>query len=197
MMDTLVIDIETKNTFADVGGQQNIDALEASFVGIYSYNKNEYSSFFEHEFKKLGCLLQTAGLIIGFRINRFDITVMRKYYEHGNKFSTGLNFNIYALERYDLLDEVEQSIGARISLDLLAKENLKIGKTHHGLEAIKFYKEGNLEELKNYCLHDVKITKELYDLAKRQGHLMVPRKDNGAPTKAELKFGHVVPSSLF
>ncbi len=196
-MDTLVIDIETKNTFADVGGQQYLDALETSFVGIYSYNRNEYLSFFETEFEKLGRLLQTAGLVIGFSITRFDIPVMRKYYEAGNKFSTGLNFNIYALERYDLLDEIEQAIGVRISLDLLAKENLHIGKTHHGLEAVKFYKEGNLEELKNYCLNDVKITKELYDLAKRQGYLMVPRKDNGPATRADLKFGHVVPSSLF
>lgn len=196
-MDTLVIDIETKNTFADVGGQQHIDALEASFVGIYSYNRNEYLSFFEQDFEKLGRLLQTAGLVIGFSITRFDIPVMRKYYELGNKFSTGLNFNIYALERYDLLDEIEQAIGARISLDLLAKENLNVGKTHHGLDAIRFYKEGSLEELKNYCLHDVKITKELYELGKRQGYLMIPRKDNGAPTRADLKFGHIVPSSLF
>ncbi len=196
-MDTLVIDIETKNTFADVGGQQYLDALETSFVGIYSYNRNEYLSFFETDFEKLGRLLQTAGLVIGFSITRFDIPVMRKYYELGNKFSTGLNFNIYALERYDLLDEIEQAIGVRISLDLLAKENLHIGKTHHGLEAVKFYKEGNFEELKNYCLNDVKITKELYDLAKRQGYLMVPRKDNGAPTRADLKFAPLVPSSLF
>ncbi|TSD02786.1 MAG: hypothetical protein Athens071426_394, partial [Parcubacteria group bacterium Athens0714_26] len=48
-MDKLVIDIETKNTISDVGGQKNIAGLDISFVGVFSYNKNEYLSFFENE----------------------------------------------------------------------------------------------------------------------------------------------------
>lgn len=197
-MDKLVIDIETKNTFADVGGQFNLHKLEASFVGVYSYDKNAYLPFFEKDFSELGRVLQKAGLIIGFSINRFDIPVMKKYFELGNIFSTGINFNIFALERLDLLEEIERAIGSRISLDLLAKENLKIGKTHHGLDAVKFYREGNFDELKNYCLHDVKITKDLYDLAKKQGFLMVPRRDNSVPLKVELKFKEeFLPATLF
>ena len=197
-MDKLVIDIETKNTFADVGSRDNTDGLETSFVGIYSYDRNEYLSFFEHELADLGKLLQKAGLVIGFSINRFDIPVMRKYYEAGNKFTTGTHFNIYALERYDILDEIERAIGSRVSLDILAMTNLGVGKTHHGLDAVKFYREGNLDELKNYCLHDVKITKELYDLAKKQGHLMVPQKNSGEVLKVPLSFKDAfIPASLF
>lgn len=197
-MDTLVIDIETKNTFADVGGQFNLHKLEASFVGIYSYAKNAYFPFFEQDFAELGRVLRKAGLVVGFSINRFDIPVMKKYFELGNDFSTGVNFNIFALERLDLLEEIERALGSRVSLDLLAKENLKIGKTHHGLDAVKFYKEGNLEELKNYCLHDVKITKDLYDLAKKQGFLLVPQRENPMPTKVELKFEErFMPATLF
>ena len=44
--DKLVIDIETKNTFADVGGQDHLLDLEMSFLGVYSYNQNEYFGFF-------------------------------------------------------------------------------------------------------------------------------------------------------
>jgi len=197
-MDKLVIDIETKNTFADVGGQFNLHKLEASFVGIYSYNENSYLSFFEKDFDKLGRVLQKAGLVIGFSINRFDIPVMKKYYESGNNFSTGVNFNIFAVERLDLLEEIERAIGSRISLDLLAKENIGLGKTHHGLDAVKFYREGNMEELKNYCLHDVKITKDLYELAKKQGFLMVPQRENPQPLKVALSFKETyMPATLF
>ena len=78
-MDKLVIDIETKNTFADVGGQANIHQLETSFVGVYSYNQDKYLSFFENELDKLGPVLQSAGLIIGFSINRFDLPVLKKH----------------------------------------------------------------------------------------------------------------------
>lgn len=197
-MDKLVIDIETKNTFADVGGQFNLHKLEASFVGVYSYNQNAYLPFFEHDFAELGRTLQKAGLVVGFSINRFDIPVMKKYYEANNPFSTGVNFNIFAVERLDLLEEIERAIGSRISLDLLAKENLGLGKTHHGLDAVKFYREGNMEELKNYCLHDVKITKDLYDLAKKQGFLMVPQRENPVPLKVPLNFKEAyMPATLF
>ena len=78
-MDKLVIDIETKNTFAEVGGQQNLKDLDVSFVGVYSYNQDTYLSFFENDLKELEKLLKTAGLIIGFSINRFDIPVLNKY----------------------------------------------------------------------------------------------------------------------
>lgn len=188
-MDRLVIDIETKNSFADVGGQQNLEKLDASFVGVYSYNDNAYHSFFENDFPALGKLLQQSGLVIGFSINRFDIPVMKKYFPH---------FNIHALERYDILDEIEESLGRRIGLDILAKENLGIGKTHHGLEAIEFYKTGNFEELKNYCLNDVKITKDLYDLIGRQGYLMIPQRDGSPAEKLALKHRELfMPASLF
>ncbi len=197
-MDKIVFDIETKNTFADVGGQQNIDALEASFVGVYSYNQNKYLSFFEKDFAELGRLFQKASLIIGFSNNRFDIPVMRKYFELGNKFSTGVNFNINALKSYDILEELESKLGFRIGLDALAKQNLNIGKTHHGLEAIKFYKEGNFKELENYCLNDVKITKDLYDLAKVRGYLMIPQKYNSELIRAEFQIKDIfTPPSLF
>src|SRR3989338_6542130 len=176
-MDKLVIDIETKNTFADVGGQEHIKKLDASFVGVYSYNKDAYFSFFENQFGELHELLKKAGLIIGFSINRFDIP---------------------GIPRLDLLEEVEIGLGSRISLDILAKTNLGIGKTHHGLEAIKFYREGNFEELKNYCLNDVKITKELYELAKKQRHLMVPHRQTGELMRVALGWQEVdLPATLF
>lgn len=197
-MDTLVIDIETKNSFADVGGQQFLTALEASFVGVYSYAQDKYFSFFERDFAELGKMLQKSGLIIGFSSIRFDIPVMRKYFESGNKFSTGTNFNIFALKQFDILDEIETKLGFRISLDILAKQNLGIGKTHHGLEAIQFYKDQNWKELESYCLHDVKITKDLYDLAKARGYLLVPQKYSPELIKAEFKIRDVfMPASLF
>lgn len=175
--DKLVIDIETKNTFADVGGQENLEKLEASFVGLYSYNKNEYLSFRENELEKLGPYLQNAGLIIGFAINRFDLPILKKYF----------GFNIMALPRLDLLEEVEIAYGQRISLDILAKTNLKISKSGHGLDAIEFYKKGDWEALASYCLQDVKVTKELYDFIKREEHVLIPKKYTDEIVKVSIK----------
>lgn len=174
-MDTLVIDIETKNTFHEVG-RDNFDKLDISFIGIYSYEKNEYFSFFEHQIDEAGEMLRSASLLVGFSINRFDIPVLKRYFAVP-EVSSDKSFDIYTISRYDILDEIEMQLGRRISLNVLAKANLGVEKTHHSLEAPILYNEGRLEELKDYCLNDVKITKELYDLTRSKGRLLVPQKE--------------------
>lgn len=183
-MDKLVIDIETKNTFQDVGGYENLTKLDISFVGVYSYKQNAYLSFFEDELDKLGPLLQNTGLIIGFSTNRFDIPILNKYF----------NFNVKAIESLDILDDIEEKLGHRVGLDWLAQTNLKVGKSAHGLDAIKFYKEGRFEDLKNYCLQDVKITKDLYELGIKQGHLLVPTNYGREIAKVEFNWQERMPT---
>jgi DEAD/DEAH box helicase domain-containing protein len=172
MKDTVVIDIETKNTFFDVG-RDNFTGLEISLVGLYSYNQNQYFAFEENELGRAGEFLKNSDLIVGFAISRFDLPVMAKHYD----------FDLFTIPRIDILDEIEELTGKRIGLDLLAQTNLGTGKTGHGLEAANLYKEGKIDELKKYCINDVKITKELYDLAKKQGHLMVPHRSQPQPIK--------------
>ncbi|OGE84533.1 MAG: hypothetical protein A3B23_01460 [Candidatus Colwellbacteria bacterium RIFCSPLOWO2_01_FULL_48_10] len=188
--DRLVIDIETKNSFADVGGQDKVRNLDCSLIGVYSYNENRFLSVREGHFDELAAMLREAGCIVGFSINRFDIPVMEKYYD----------FDLFAIPRIDLLEEIENRLGRRVSLDLLARENLKIGKTGHGLDAIKYYAAGDWEALEKYCLQDVLITRDLYDLAMKQKYLMVPDKW-GAPRKVELILKEPVmekaPNTLF
>jgi len=187
-MDKLVLDIETKNTFADVGGQDRIKDLLISLVGVYSYKQDKFFAFDENEINKLTPLLRKAGLVIGFSINRFDIPILEKHF----------SFDLKSIPRLDLLEEIELALGHRVSLDALAKANLGIGKTHHSLEAVKLYKENNIEELKNYCLNDVKITRDLYELAKKQGHLLVPKRDTQELAKAHFHWEEILfPSQLF
>ena len=62
--DILVIDIETKNTFLEVG-HDNFDALEVSLVGLYSYKQGRFFHFLEQEMEELGKVLMSAEQIIG------------------------------------------------------------------------------------------------------------------------------------
>jgi len=178
-MDKVVLDIETKNAFSDVGGQRFLHKLDASFVGVYSYNQDKYLSFFEDQFKELEEFLKGAGLIIGFGLTRFDVPVMDKYFE----------MNFFSVPRIDILDEIEMTSGRRISLNLLAKANVGMEKTYaSGLEAIRLYNEGKMKELEEYCLQDVRVTKEVYDLVKKQGFLLVPNKITGENERIDLTF---------
>ena len=170
-MDTLVLDIETQNFFTDPGvGWNNHAALKISTVGVYSYLHDRYSSFEESEMLKLAELIQTASRIVGFSINRYDIPVLHEYFK---KFTGDAAFDIWTKERVDLLEEIEMASGDRPSLSRLAEANLGVAKEHHGSEAITLYNEGRMDELKEYCLNDVRLTKELYDLYRHQQFLFV------------------------
>lgn len=174
--DILVIDIETKNTFFDVGGESNLKDLDVSLACVYSYNQDRFLSFWEKDLAGLGDLLRQSRLVVGFSVSRFDLPVLDKYF----------NFNTRCLQRIDLLEEIESVIGRRISLDLLAQANLNKGKTlSNGLEAIRLWNEGRHQELENYCLNDVRLTRDLYELAKERGYLLIPERFSKTPIKAE------------
>lgn len=176
MKDRIVIDIETKDTFFDVGGKDKLRNLSASFVGIYSYNQNKLIGFKEGEFQGLGPLLQNAGLVIGFNIEHFDLPVLNKYF----------SFNVEALPQMDLMKKIEEGYGNRVSLDSLAKANLGVEKLGGGLDAVRYYAAGDWESLEKYCLKDVAITRDLYELAKKQGYLLVTDRLGEKTSKIEI-----------
>jgi DEAD/DEAH box helicase domain-containing protein len=180
MKDKLVFDIETKNSFADVGGKDQLEKLEVSLTVVYSYNNDTFTCYRDDaaSLAALGKVLQNAGLIIGFSSEHFDIPVLNKYFP----------FNLGSVPSLDLLKVIEEEYGRRIGLDLLAKTNLGIGKTNHGLEAIEFYRNGDWESLERYCTQDVRVTRDLYDLAKKQGYLMVPDKWTQELHKVTMRF---------
>lgn len=178
--DILVIDLETKNAFFDVGGEANLRELDVSLACVYSYNKNQFLSFWEKDLAVLGDFLKQSRLVVGFGINRFDLPVLDKYF----------NWSTRGLRRIDLLEEIELVIGRRVGLDILAQANLGEGKTlDSGLEAIRLWNEGRLQELEAYCLNDVRITRDLYELACKRGHLLIPERFSNDLIKVELNFG--------
>jgi hypothetical protein len=160
-MDTLVFDIETSNFFTDPDvGWDNFAALKISVVGVYSYEKNEYFCFEEHEMERARGTFLACKDVVGFSMNRYDVPVLNHYFK---KLKVSAP-NLWEKERVDLLEEIEMITKQRISLSRLAEANLGVKKEHGGAEAITLFREGKIKELKEYCLNDVKLTKELYDL---------------------------------
>jgi len=178
-MDTLVFDIETQNFFTDPDvGWNNFDALRISVVGVYSYSQNSYHCFEENEMEKLLDIFRQSSRIVGFSMNRYDVPVLQNYF-----LKLSPSIDLWSKERVDLLEEVEIATGRRISLDKLARSNLPTGKDRHGSEAIELYRQGRLDELKEYCLNDVALTKDLYDLYRNRRYLFVPKLDTGETVK--------------
>ncbi len=184
-MDTIVFDIETKNFFTDPGvGWNNFEALQISVVGIYSYMQDKYFCFDENELAKMGEIFRNARRIVGFSSNRYDVPVLQN---HFLALAETRDIDLWQKDRVDLLDEIEMATGRRISLSRLAEANLGTAKTGTGAEAIELYKKGKIEELKKYCLEDVRLTKELYDLYLKDGAFLVPDRQTGEVKKVALR----------
>ncbi len=166
MLDKIVLDLETKNSFAEVGGKHNLHRLEISLIGVYSYNRNDYLVFEEKEFLLFQKFLKEVGVVVGFSIYNFDLPLLEKHFDY--------KFNNYII--FDILKEIEEKRGHKISLNELASANIGLQKNGNGLEAIELYKQGKIEELKRYCLNDVKLTKELYELILKKDYLIIPSK---------------------
>jgi hypothetical protein len=187
IMDTLVFDIETQNFFTDPGvGWDNFAALKISVVCVYSYAQNKYFAFEENEMEKLAELFAGAQRIIGFSMNRYDVPVLNHYFQKLKGLESGIRVpNLWDKERIDLLEEIELIAREKVSLSRLAEANLGVKKDRHGSEAITLYQEGKIDELKEYCLNDVKLTKELYDLSRKQNYLLFPNRRTGELIKIE------------
>lgn len=156
MGNEIVLDIETSNSFADVG-KYDPSLLKVSLVGVYSYADDKYSSFMEPDLPKLWRLLESADRIIGYNLFGFDYRVLNEYYPGDlNKFPT-----------LDIMYEIEKVIGFRVKLDDVAHASLGSGKSGNGLQAIEFFRRGEIDKLREYCLQDVKVTKEVYEFGLR------------------------------
>lgn len=175
-----MFDIETKNFFTDPGvGWNNFDALEISMVCVYSYAKDKYFSFNEYQLADAAALFDSGSVLVGFSSNRYDIPVLEAHFGR----LPGVKIDLWGKERFDILEEIELALGQRISLDKLSRANLGVGKERKGHEAITMYKNGEMDELEKYCLQDVRLTKDLYDLYRKKAELLVPDYRTGEITK--------------
>jgi DEAD/DEAH box helicase domain-containing protein len=191
-MDTLVFDIETQNFFTDPGvGWDNFAALKISVVGVYSYAQDKYFAFEENEMEKLARLFADAKRIVGFSMNSYDVLVLNNYFQKLKNSAQAPN--LWSMERVDLLADIELVAHQKISLSRLAEANLGVKKDRHGSEAGALYREGKMDELKEYCLKDVRLTKELYDLSRKQNFLMIPDKRTGETVK--IQFANLAPTA--
>lgn len=178
MPDKIVLDLETKKSFDEVGGQHHQQQLGVSLVGLYSYERNLYRAFREEEFKELEAWLKNAALIIGYNIKKFDYEVLQPYYK----------FKLNKLPTLDILEEIYFALGRRLKLDSLAQATLGKGKIGSGLDAIMYYKTGDWKNLEKYCLEDVKITKEVYEYGQLHGYLWF--ENNGQKEKIKVRWAN-------
>lgn len=163
----IVFDIETQYSFDEAGGRDQFDKLKVSVAGVYNYADNQYEAFEENQMNEFEKMYRNASLVIGFNIKAFDIPVIAPYF----------NSSLDEVPVLDLIDDIDLVLNRRIGLDALGLATLGWGKTGHGLEALQWFRNGEIEKVKKYCLDDVRLTKDLYEYGKTHEQIFVKSKE--------------------
>jgi DEAD/DEAH box helicase domain-containing protein len=168
-MKTLVFDLETKRTFDDVGGREHIDKLEMSLGVVYDYSSGSYTTYVERDVEALIDELLSADLVVGFNVIKFDYVVLQPYTAHDLK----------KIKTLDIFARAVAVLGFRVSLESFVRATLGVGKMADGLQAVAWYRSGQMDKLEEYCRRDVELTRQLYDFGRKNGKIYFLSKRSG------------------
>ncbi|MGD0815783.1 MAG: helicase [Verrucomicrobiota bacterium] len=154
MRNIVYFDLETQKSAEEVGGWNNIRDMRMSVGVTYSTGRGGYRIYGEKEVNALIDELRRADLVVGFNSLRFDYEVLLGH----NPF-----FDVEQVSTLDMLVELQKALQHRLSLDAIANATLGVEKTGEGMQAIRWFKEGRMLEIAEYCCYDVKITRLVHE----------------------------------
>jgi DEAD/DEAH box helicase domain-containing protein len=159
-MRVVTFDIETANWMSDTGTGDPAD-LTIALVGVHDSETDSYSSYLEGELPQLWPILERTDVLVGYNSDHFDIPLLNKYYPG----------DLNKIKSVDLMKEVHAVVGRRLKLDSLAEGTLGENKSASGAQSLQWWRAGEVEKVRAYCLKDVEITKKLFDTALAKGSL--------------------------
>jgi DEAD/DEAH box helicase domain-containing protein len=157
MSSIVFFDVETKRLADEVGGWSNIRKMGLAVAVTYSTADAEYRHFVEEQVAELVSELQRADLVVGFNVRRFDYEVLQPYTE----------VPLQQLPTVDMLQDIYRTLGFRVSLDSLASATLNAQKSADGIQAVHWFRKGEIDKVIDYCRQDVQVTREVYEFGVR------------------------------
>ncbi len=161
-MNFVTFDIETYHP--DRLDEMDTSKFRVSVVGAYFSWLDEYIAFLEDDVSEFLRLLKEADLVVGYNHIWFDLPVLQKY----------ANFDLQTLPNYDILLEIEKRIGYKVKLNDICKANLGESKTDSFEQFKNYYWDKNWLPLIDYCMHDVRLTNQIFEQIRQTGKLKYP-----------------------
>jgi DEAD/DEAH box helicase domain-containing protein len=162
----MVLDVETRRSAAEVGGWHRADRMGVSIAVLHDSADDSFTAYPQDEVPAMLHRLREADLVVGFNIARFDYTVLSPF----------APFDLHTLPTLDMLQKVKDRLSYRVSLDNLAQATLNAPKSADGLQALRWWQEGRLDLITEYCRKDVELTRDLYLYGLANGYLLFTNK---------------------
>ena len=172
----VVFDLETQNIFQD--GLSDPAALDISVATVYDSETDTYTTVTVDEIETLWPIIEAADALVGYNSNHFDIPLLNKYYPG----------DLTQIKSIDLLEDIKNALGRRLRLDSVAQATVGAKKSADGLQAVRWWREGKIKEIKKYCEQDVRVTKEVFEFARQNGY--VKFKDGARKRDIQLDTSH-------
>lgn len=178
-------------------GWRDFQNMGIACIGAYDFSEDRYRVFSEGNFQGFIDLIAAADVVAGFNSILFDNEVLRATFGGPFTFGDGIDrdkkfYDALAdldSKSYDLLRETWVAAGLSptfqrethmgYGLDDVCRANGLGGKTGNGAAAPIAWQQGRHGEVIDYCLHDVKLTKQLFDRA--AAGVMLANPKGGAP----------------
>jgi DEAD/DEAH box helicase domain-containing protein len=163
----LVVDVETQKLVQEVGGWDHVDKLGISVACAYDSKTDQFLSFEEKDLKKLIELCEER-LVVGYNIRGFDLPVMVPY-----------GLKIQGLDVFDIMLDI-QTLTRRpaLKLESIAQGTLNAGKSADGLMAVEWYKKGEIAKIIEYCMQDVKVTRDVFLFGRQNGFIRIQNSES-------------------
>ena len=158
----LVLDIETQRSAEEVGGWDRCDRMGVAVAVAADVETGAATVYTEERVDALFRDLLSAACIIGFNLRRFDFGVLAGY----------RSLDYAALPTLDMLEEVQATLGFRLSLNHLTQETLGAPKLADGLQSLAWFKAGEVGKVIEYCKSDVELTRRLFEFGCTHGYLL-------------------------
>lgn len=157
----LYFDLETQKGSDDVGGWGNIHLMKLAVGVVWDNLEEKYFSYLEKDASDLVKKLRSADWVVGFNVIGFDFTVLQPY----------ADVDLQDIPTFDMLLDVKKRLGFRLSLNHLAHHTLGAEKSADGLLSLQWWKEGKIDQIIEYCIKDVEITRDLYLFGQDNGYI--------------------------
>ena len=172
----LYFDLETKYSAEEVGGWANIEDMGMSIGVIWDSSDEKFHCYIEHQIQQMVDHFYSADQIVGFNHVGFDYRVVAGVRHADARQRSQLHTELAGLNNCDMLVELKKILGHRLKLESIARPTLGTGKSADGLQALKWYKEGKLDKIIDYCKVDVEVTRDVHKYALENGKLFYESK---------------------
>ena len=189
-MDHIIyFDLETKYSADEVGGWGNIEDMGMSVGVIWDNSDNQFHVYIEHQIQEMVDHFYRATQIVGFNHIGFDYRVVAGVHHSDAHQRSQLYTKLAGLNNFDMLFELKKLLGHRLKLESIARPTLGTGKSADGMQALKWYKEGKLDKIIDYCKVDVEVTRDIHRFALEHGKLLYDSKLGIKTVNVEWKLG--------